>query len=76
MFCFVAFWQFCSFIKAQIKCASELSVHFLPVQLSTGIGYASLQLSCLLHSDFVVLGYAGLAGDMGDALSTVRSGAQ
>lgn len=76
MFCFVAFGQFCSFIEAQIKCASELSVHFLPVQLSTGIGYASLQLSCLLHSDFVVLGYAGLAGDMGDALSTVRSGAQ
>lgn len=76
MFSFVIFCQFCSFIKAQIKCASELSVHFLPVQLSTGIGHASLQLSCLLHGDFVLLGYAGLAEDMGDALSTVSSGTQ
>lgn len=50
------FWQFCSFIKAQIKCASELSDHFLALQLSTGIAYASLQLSCLLCSNFVVLG--------------------
>lgn len=77
MFCFVMLWQFCSFIKAWIKCASELSICFLPVQPSIRTGGASVQLGCSFQDDFVVLGFSSILGNMeGGALSTVRSDAE